>query len=131
MPIAKGPFDVKVLPIEAYNSDPTAKLGRMSLDKQYHGDIEGTSKGEMLTAMGEAQGSAAAVAVERLTCTLAGRSGGFALYHVGVMEGGTPKYWRVNVAPDSGTGELKGIKGEMKIVIEGKAHSYEFEYELP
>jgi hypothetical protein len=130
MPIARGPFEVKVLPIDSYNSDPAAKLGRMSLDKQYHGDIEGSSKGEMLTAMGEIQGSAAAVAVERVTCTLAGRSGSFALYHVGVMEGGVPKYWRVNVAPDSGTGELTGIKGEMKIVIEGKAHSYEFEYEL-
>src|SRR3954463_5917434 len=103
MPIAKGTFDVKVAPIEAYNADAAAKLGRMSLDKQYHGDIEGSSKGEMLTALGEVQGSAAAVAVERVTASVVGRSGSFALYHVGVMEGGTPKYWRVNVAPDSGT----------------------------
>src|SRR4051812_32475774 len=73
MPIAKGTFDVKVAPIEAYNSDPVAKLGRMSLDKQYHGDLTGSSKGEMLSAMGEVQGSAAAVAVERVTGKLSGR----------------------------------------------------------
>lgn len=130
MPTAKGTFDVKVVPIEAYNTDQTSKLGRMSLDKQYHGDLVGTSKGEMLSAMGEAQGSGAAVAVERVSGTLDGRSGSFSLYHVGVMVGGTPKFWRINVAPDSGTDGLKGIQGELKIIIEGKTHSYEFEYEL-
>jgi hypothetical protein len=131
MPIAKGPFEVKLAPLEAYNSDPAARVGRMSVDKIYRGDIEGTSKGEMLSVMGEVQGSAAAVAVERVTASLAGKSGSFALYHVGVMEAGVPKYWRVNIAPDSGTGGLVGIKGELKIIIEGKAHSYELEYELP
>ena len=131
MPIAKGPFEVKLAPVEAYNTDPTAKVGRMSLDKQFHGDLEGTSKGEMLHVGGEVQGSAAAVAIERVTGTLAGKSGSFALFHVGVMEGGVPKYWKVNVAPDSGMGELQGIKGEMKIIIDGKNHAYELEYELP
>ena len=130
MPIAKGTFDVKVVPIEAYNTDPTSKLGRMSLDKQYHGDLVGSSKGEMLSAMGEVQGSGAAVAVERVTGTLAGRSGGFSLYHIGVMIGGVPQYWNVKIAPDSGTEGLAGIKGELKIIIEGKIHSYELEYEL-
>ncbi len=131
MPTAKGSFEVKVAPIEAYNSDPTAKVGRMSLDKVYHGDLEGTSKGEMLSVGGEVQGSAAAVAIERVAGSLSGKSGSFALYHVGVMEAGVPKYWRVNIAPDSGTGVLAGINGELKIIIEGKAHSYELEYELP
>ena len=130
MPTAKGPFEVKVAPIEAYNTDPTAKLGRMSIDKTFHGDIEATSKGEMLHIVGEVQGSAAAVAVERVTGSLAGRSGSFALYHVGVMENGAPKFWSVNVAPDSGTGALAGLKGKMKIIIEGKNHAYELEYEL-
>src|ERR1043166_6579581 len=110
MSTAKGTFDVKVAPIEAYTPDAAAKLGRMSLDKQYHGDIEGSSKGEMLSAMGEVQGSAAAVAVERVTASVAGRSGSFALYHVGVMERGTAKYWRVNVVPDSGTGDRKSTR---------------------
>ena len=126
---ASGSFDVKLTPQETYNK-VDATLGRMSIDKQLHGDLEGTSKGEMLTTMGEVRGSAAAVAVERVTGSLSGRSGSFALYHVGVMEAGVAKYWKVNVAPDSGTGDLKGIKGEMKIIIEGKTHSYEFEYEL-
>ena len=79
MPIAKGPFEVKLSPLESYNSDPAAKVGRMSLDKTYRGDIDGTSKGEMLSVMGEVQGSAAAVAVERVTASLAGKSGSFAL----------------------------------------------------
>ncbi len=131
MPTAKGTFDVNILPIEPYNTDASSKLGRMSLDKQYHGDLAGSSKGEMLSAMGEVQGSGAAVAVERVTGTLAGRTGSFSLYHIGVMVGGTPQYWRVNIAPDSGTDSLQGIKGELKIIIEGKAHSYELEYELP
>ena len=130
MPTAKGTFDVKVAPIEAYNTDAAAKLARMSLDKQFHGDIQGSSKGEMLSAMGEVQGSAAAVAVERVTASVEGKSGSFALYHVGLMVAGTPKFWRVNVVPDSGTGDLKGISGELKIIIEGKEHRYEFEYEL-
>jgi uncharacterized protein DUF3224 len=130
MPTARGTFDVKVVPIEAYNSDPTSKIGRMSLDKQYHGDLTASSKGEMLSAMGEVQGSGAAVAVERVTGSVAGRTGSFSLYHIGVMVGGVPQYWHVKIAPDSGTGELAGIKGELKIIIEGKAHSYELEYEF-
>jgi hypothetical protein len=130
MPTAKGTFDVKVAPIEAYNADAASKLGRMSLDKQYHGDLTGSSKGEMLSAMGEVQGSGAAVAVERVTGTLCGRSGSFSLYHVGVMVGGVPQYWRVNISPDSGTDGLKGISGELKIIIEGKEHRYELEYVL-
>jgi hypothetical protein len=130
MPIAKGSFEVKLAPLDAYNADPAAKLGRMSLDKQFHGDLVGTSKGEMLHVVGETNGPSAAVAVERVSGALSGKRGSFALYHVGVMENRAPKFWRVNVAPDSGTGELTGIKGEMKIIIEGKAHSYELEYEL-
>lgn len=130
MPIAKGSFEVKLAPIEAYNSEPAAKLGRMSLDKQFHGDLEASSKGEMLHIVGETSGPSAAVAVERVSGTLSGKSGSFALYHVGVMENRVPKFWRVNVAPDSGTGELAGMKGEMKIIIEGKEHRYELEYEL-
>ena len=131
MPTAKGTFDVKIAPIEAYNTDTTSKLGRMSLDKQYQGDLVGASKGEMLSAMGEVQGSGAAVAVERVTGSIAGRNGSFSLYHVGVMVGGVPQYWHVNISPDSGTNGLTGIKGELKIIIEGKEHRYELEYELP
>src|SRR3954466_3727626 len=72
MPTAKGPFEVKLAPIAAYNTDPASKIGRMSLDKTFHGDLEGNSKGEMTTAMGEVQGSGVYVAVERVTGTLHG-----------------------------------------------------------
>jgi Protein of unknown function (DUF3224) len=128
MPIAKGPFEVKVSPIEAYNTDPSAKLGRMSIDKQFHGDLEATSKGEMLHAMGETKGFGAYVAVERVTGSLADKNGSFALHHVGVMENSVPALLSVNVVPDSGTGALAGLRGKMNIIIEGKAHSYEFDY---
>ena len=131
MPKAKGTFEVKLAPLEAYNAESESKLGRMSLDKQFHGDLEGSSKGEMLHVGGETHGPSAAVAVERVNGVLSGKSGGFALYHVGVMENGAPKFWNVNIAPDTGTGDLAGIKGELKIIIEGKTHSYELDYELP
>ena len=131
MPKATGSFEVKLAPLDAYNSEPSAKLGRMSLDKQFQGDLDATSKGEMLHIMSDIKGSAAAVAIERVGGSLGGKSGSFALYHVGVMQNNTPSLWNVKVAPDSGTGELTGITGEMKIIIEGKSHSYEFEKELP
>ncbi len=60
-----------------------ATLGRMSGDKQFHGDIEGTSKLQMLTAMTDVKGSAGYVAIERVTGTLHGRSGSFVLQHSG------------------------------------------------
>ena len=104
----------------------------MSLDKQFHGDLEASSVGEMLTAMSSSvQGSGAYVAVERITGTLQGRSGSFALYHTGVMNRGVPRL-TITVVPDSGTGGLTGIAGKLNIRIEpdGK-HFYDFEYELP
>ena len=104
----------------------------MSLDKQFHGELEATSVGEMLTAMsGSVQGSGAYVAVERVTGTLHGRNGSFALHHTGVMNRGVPQL-TIMVVPDSGTGELTGLTGKLNIRIEpdGK-HFYDFEYELP
>lgn len=104
----------------------------MSLDKQFQGDLDATSAGEMLTAMSTSvQGSGAYVAVERVTGKLQGRSGSFALYHVGVMNRGVPQL-TITIVPDSGTGELTGITGKLNIRIEpGGAHFYDFEYELP
>jgi hypothetical protein len=129
MPKAKGPFDVKLVPIAAYNTDADAKLARMSLDKQYRGELDATSKGEMLTAMGEVQGSAGYVALERVTGTLSGKRGTFVLQHSGTMDRGAPSL-NVIVVPDSGTGELSGLRGKMNIAAEGY-HSYDFDYELP
>jgi hypothetical protein len=127
---ATGPFDVKLSPQTAYNTDATALLGRMSIDKQFHGELEATSKGEMLTAGSSIQGSAGYVAVERVTGTLKGKRGSFALQHMGTMTRGTPSL-TISVVPDSGTGELEGLKGTMSIDISNGKHSYVLEYTLP
>ena len=126
----KGTFEVKLAPIEAYNQDEGASLGRMSIDKQFHGDLEATSKGEMLTAGTATHGSAGYVAIERVTGTLAGRRGTFALQHSGTMNRGVAEL-SVDVVPDSGTGELAGLSGLMVIKMAEKKHYYDFEYSLP
>jgi hypothetical protein len=102
----------------------------MSIDKQFHGDLEGTSKGEMLTAGTGVKGSAGYVAIERVVGTLNGRSGAFALQHSGTMTRGAPQL-TIAVVPDSGTGQLTGLSGKMTIQIAEGKHSYEFEYSLP
>src|SRR5438105_5764139 len=103
----------------------------MSIDKQFHGDLEATSKGEMLSAMTAVKGSAGYVAMEKVTGTLNGRSGAFTLQHNATMKRGTPQL-SIAVVPDSGTGQLEGIAGKMdiKIAPDGK-HSYVFDYTLP
>ena len=126
---APGTFEVKLNPQPAYNTTDGALLGRMSIDKQFHGDLEGTSKGEMLTAGTSVKSSAGYVAVERVTGTLNGKSGSFALQHSGTMNRGTP-HLAINVVPDSGTGQLAGLTGTMAIEIANGKHSYIFEYEL-
>lgn len=125
---ATGPFEVKLTPQDD-KIDPA--LGRMTIDKQYHGDIEGTGKGQMLTAGTDPRNSGVYVAVEKVVGTLKGRNGSFLLYHQGIMDKGQPQL-SINVVPDSGTGELAGISGKMNIIIAaGGKHSYEFEYTLP
>jgi len=128
---ASGAFDVKVTPQKPDNKEAEAAgFGRMSLDKQFHGDLEATSKGEMLGAMTEVKGSAGYVAMERVTGTLNGRSGTFVLQHSGTMTRGA-QHMTITVVPDSGTGGLAGINGSMTIIIkEGGKHFYEFEYQL-
>jgi hypothetical protein len=124
---ASGTFEVKLTP---QTDSPDATLGRMTLDKQFHGDLEGTSKGQMLTGMSEVKGSGAYVAIEKVTGTLKGRSGTFILQHTGTMNRGAPEL-KVTVVPDSGTGQLAGLTGNFKIIITEGKHSYEFEYTLP
>jgi hypothetical protein len=102
----------------------------MLLDKQFHGDLEAVSKGQMLTGMAAVQGSGAYVAIERVTGKLNGRHGSFILHHLGLMERGVPKL-TVTVVPDSGTGELIGLTGDMTIVVKDGKHSYDFVYTLP
>ncbi len=127
---ASGPFDVKVTPHKPDNPDAEkAGFGRMSLDKQFHGDLQATSKGEMLAAMTDTQGSAGYVALERVSGTLHGRRGSFVLQHSGTMDRGAPTL-SVSVVPDSGSAELAGLSGTMQIVIADGHHSYAFEYDL-
>jgi hypothetical protein len=125
---AQGPFDVKLEALPFSGSPDDKGLGRRSLDKVYHGELDATAKGEMLSAMTDVKGSAGYVAIERVIGKLAGRSGSFVLQHSATMARGVPNL-SIIVVPDSGTGELAGLTGSMTIQIaEGGKHSYEFEY---
>jgi hypothetical protein len=126
---ARGTFDVKLVPQTTADTPETAGLGRMSIDKQFHGDLDGTSKGEMLTGMSSVKGSAGYVAIERVTGTLQGRTGSFILEHTGLMNRGAPSL-SIIVVPDSGTGQLTGIAGTLAITITDGQHFYDFEYTL-
>lgn len=125
---ASGTFEVKLNPQADDNvGDPT--IARMSIDKQFHGDLEAASKGQMLATSTEVKGSAGYVALEQVKGTLHGHNGTFALQHSGTMTRGAPQL-TINVVPDSGTGELVGLTGKMTIdIVDGK-HFYDFEYAL-
>lgn len=127
---AEGTFEVSLVPLTVENADEGSGLGRMSLEKTFHGDLEGTSHGQMLTAGNPATGSAGYVAVEKVTGTLGGRSGSFALQHNGTMDQGELGL-TITVVPGSASGELAGLEGSMSIEIEDGQHSYRFEYSLP
>ena len=126
---ATGTFDVKVVPQEPDEYSEDGTLGRMTIDKVLHGDLEGTSKGQMLTAMTSITTSAGYVAVERVTGALHGAAGTFALMHTGTMTRGTPGLV-ISVVPDSGTGALTGLTGSFTILRADGQHSYEFNYDL-
>jgi len=126
---ASGTFDVKVTPQATDEKDPAAAVGKFSLDKQFKGDLSGTSKGVMLAMSTAVSGSAGYVAMEQVTGTLHGRTGTFALQHTGTMTRGAPQL-TVSVVPDSGTGELAGLSGKMDIKITDGKHFYEFDYAI-
>jgi len=123
---ASGTFQVK---LTAQPSDGDARLGRLTIDKQFQGDLEATSKGEMLTGGTQVKGSAGYVAMELVTGKLNGRSGSFILQHTGTMDRGNPSL-SVTVVPDSGTDELTGLTGKMAINIADGKHSYQLQYTL-
>jgi hypothetical protein len=128
---ATGHFDVKVSPQTPDNPQARASgLARLSLDKQFHGDLDAASQGEML-ATGDGTTSGAYVALEKVSGKLRGRSGSFVLVHRALMVDGTPQEWTVTVVPGSGTGELAGLAGAMTIAIAGGRHDYELAYTLP
>ena len=129
--LAKGTFEVKMTPlaVEKVVGDPT--IGCLGMTKQFAGELDGTSNGQMLGTQSEAvEGSGGYVAMERFNGTLGGKKGSFILQHTGTMQGGNFDL-NVMVVPDSGSGELTGISGKMMIIIEGSKHLYEFDYSLP
>jgi hypothetical protein len=127
---ASGTFEVKLTP-QAAEDGADSGLGRMSIDKQIHGDVEGTSKGFMLSSAATiVKGSGGYVAMERVTGKLKDRTGSFVLQHSGTMTRGTPQMMII-VVPDSGTDQLVGLAGTMTIKIDAGKHSYEFDYTLP
>lgn len=126
---AVGTFDVKVAAQGAGDASGGVSVGRMSIDKQYQGDLVATGTGEMLTAQSSVKGSAGYVAIERVSGSLAGRTGTFVLQHSGTMTRGALQL-AITVVPDSGTAQLAGITGKLSInVVDGK-HQYDFEYTL-
>ena len=127
---ATGTFEVKLAPLDpAFKADDNS-IGRYSLDKQFHGSLEATSKGEMLSGGGTVKGSGGYVAIERVTGTLDGRTGTFIFQHNGTMQAGV-FHLNVIVIPDSGTAQLTGLQGSMEIIIKDGKHSYDLSYSLP
>jgi hypothetical protein len=125
---ALGEFDVKLAP-QAPADGADASLGRFTLDKRFHGDLDAASRGQMLTAGTGVEGSVGYVAMEVVSGTLHGRRGTFALQHSGTMTRGAPGL-SIRVVADSGTGELAGLSGGMSMTIVGGKHFYDFEYAL-
>jgi len=126
---AKGTFEVKMNPLTLNEKIDDPMLARFSLDKQFSGDLEAMSHGEMLSAGTSINGSAGYVAIETVTGSLRGLAGSFVLQHSGTMTRGAPQL-SITVVPDSGTGELAGLAGKLEINIEDSKHFYSFEYSL-
>ena len=127
---ATGTFEVKMQPQGDGDVAEGSSLARMSLDKRFSGDLEASGKGEMLAARSDVPSSAAYVAIERVSGSLLGQEGSFVLVHKGVMTQATQQLV-IEVVPDTGTGQLKGLGGKLGIRIEGGQHHYDFEYSLP
>ncbi len=125
---ASGSFDVTITP-QAPDETEGRAIGRLTIDKQFHGDIKAHSKGQMLAASTAIEGSAGYVAIEKAIGTLHGRNGSFMLQHNGIMARGSGQL-TITVVPDSGTGELVGLAGTMSITIVDGKHLYEFEYTI-
>lgn len=127
----QGKFDVTLNPLETFAAGVEGlMLGRLSIEKTFHGDLSAKSRGEMLSAKTTVKGSAGYVAIEQVEGSLSGMKGSFALQHFGIMNAGQSRLI-LEVVPDSGTRELVGLSGSMEIKIESGQHFYVFEYHLP
>lgn len=130
MPHASGTFEVKMTPQGEANKSKASTLGHVHLDKKYHGDLEASAEGAMLTALTSVNGSAGYVAIERVSGKLLGKSGSFVLQHSGTMDKGAQQL-SITVVPDSGSEQLSGIRGKLDIKMADGKHFYEFEFQLP
>ncbi len=127
---ASGTFDINLAPLDMYaKGEGGIALGRMSINKTFYGELEATSKGEMLSARTAVEGSAGYVAIEQVIGELAGKKGSFVLQHFGVMNKGDDLLI-LEVVPDSGTQELTTLSGKMSIRIDDGQHFYVFDYAL-
>ena len=129
MPSITGTFDVTITPETLSDTAAQSGLGRLSLDKRYHGALEASAQGEMLSARASVSGSAGYVALERVEGSLDGRHGSFYLQHSGTMTRGAPAL-SVTVVPDTGTEQLQGLRGSLAIRIEDGKHYYDFTYDI-
>ena len=129
MPRAISPFTVgDAEEHELAERDPGVHYARVRLDKNFGGDLEGSSSVEMLSVRHESEG-AGYVAVERIAGTLHGRPGSFALLHLATMsDDGQTGQWVI--VPGSGAGDLTGISGNARIEIDSGAHTFVLDYEL-
>ena len=127
---ATGTFDVALALVPIENATDADLMQRRSIQKTFHGALDGTSKGQMLSIGTATAGSAVYVAVERVEARLDGKSGTFALHHTGIMNRGAPTL-TITVVPDSGTDALTGITGTMQVDIRDKQHYYTFDYDIP
>ncbi|UAB73022.1 DUF3224 domain-containing protein [Vibrio sp. SCSIO 43132] len=125
-----GEFKVKLEPMETFAQGVDGvNLGRMSIDKEFKGELSAHSKGEMLSAVTAVKGSAGYVAIEQVVGTLGGKKGSFVLQHYGIMANGSDSLI-LEVVPNSGSDELQGLAGKMNIRIEEGQHYYDFEYDF-
>ncbi|QNK03442.1 DUF3224 domain-containing protein [Dyella telluris] len=127
---AKGSFEVKITPQAPDEGVGDPSVGRMAIEKQFHGDMQGEGHGQMLAVGTAVDGSAGYVAMERVNGSVHGRQGSFALQHAGTLTRGTPQL-SVTIVPDSGTDGLAGIAGHLTITIANGVHSYDLDYSLP
>lgn len=127
---AKGPFEVQMKPASEWPLEDGNSVRRVTLEKQYRGDLEATGQGELLMAGAPVEGSAAYVGIEHVNGSLNGQAGTFVLAHRGVMQPGEQNL-DITVVPGSGTGALVGIAGRVGIdIAENGDHSYTFEFTL-
>jgi len=123
-----GPFEVTLTPRPA-DDGADAIPGRLAIEKRFHGDLEASSQGQMLSVLTGVKGSAGYVAIEKVTGLLRGRRGSFVLQHSGLMNRGAPQL-SITVVPDSGTDELVGLTGTMGIDVADGRHTYTFDFDL-